>query len=543
MAKLEDLSDGLLLNILHRLPIESFYCLARTCRRFRCLSHDRTLSFQLQPLATPFEPEDCPGALILSPTLPGLCEAEVDLFHEPREYGPPWSDDLTGLDERLSWMQPNDLRNNIYTPDGDAMFDVAGLLLRDTLCSFCWGLRQTDKFRDQLQRLMRPVHCAGCQKLHTRIHFPELRQGGSSLSVSHRRDCIGRTARFRVCSHKRLAWDEYNEACCSPSSFDCDQCDTTFDASTKTIRTYVTLVRGGDSGSNFGSNGALASIRTRLEQASVEQQPCPHFGINDRVFVDYLFQTIRIKGLINVEQDGSGLVEKPLLDYGGEPWGCRICKASFHLRYQRSPSDATEPCTNLDLVIARSIIQINSPSDSRWLAQRENTGDYYTSAAHGITWCAKRTCGTSKRRRKEALIIRMLKAAIGKPEADADGDYFEQSAELLKLTFLWFWSAENRRVVRRSYRQGEFLACSGDGALLSRATLHGCAREHAGLLGEYPVKHNFNYESLEVMRRYRAYLRDARYRVGDLPSHAERQFPFDILRRGMEEKLGRPSRV
>lgn len=449
MASLIDLPGELLLGILHRVPIASFYCLTRTWRRLRSLSYDRALSFRFQPMPIPFQPADFPKALLSSPTLPGLCEVEVDLFRIPKEYGPPWNFDPTDVGEKLSWMHPNDLRNNIYTPYGDGMFDVAGHLLRDTLCSPCWRLRQTDEFRHQLQRLLRLVYCAYCQKFYPQIHFPRVPRG-SSRPGGRISEWIGRTARFRVCAHKRLAWDGYIEACCSPGAFECDECATAFDPSTGAIRTHVPFVQHSSDADYSSKDAVLFKVRAGLEQSSLKRA-FPHVGITDPVSMDYLSHTLRMNGIVDVGQYKWEPVEKPLLEYGGKPWGCRICKASFHVRYQRSRPGGTERATDLGLVIPRPIVHIRSPTDSHWLAQRAVTGDYRIPDAQGITWCADRTCGTSKGRRTEALLIRMLEAAIDMPRADHDY-YFIHNLKLRTLVFLWVWSASNRCIVRGNYR-------------------------------------------------------------------------------------------
>lgn len=47
------------------------------------------------------------------------------------------------------------------------------------------------------------------------------------------------------------------------------------------------------------------------------------------------------------------------------------------------------------------------------------------------------------------------------------------------------------------------------------------------------------------MERYKAYLMDAHYRISDVPPQAKRQYPFDVVRGKVEEKLGarpRPGR-
>lgn len=361
MTNLIGLPDKLLLAILQQVSIESFYCLARACHHLRRLSYDRSLSFRLQPLPAPFQPEDYPRGLLRSPTLPGLCEVELGLFRKPKAYGPPWNFDTADLVGNLSWMHPNDLRNDIYTPDGDAMFEVAKLLLRDTLCSSCWRLRQTPEFPHQLQRLMRPAHCAGCQKFHPRIYFRELPKGILHNTTS--RYCIGHTAHFRICAHKRLSWDEYIEACFSTDDFECDQCDTTLNAPTCAIRTHIPVMQPA-SDPNVDTKDAFSSIRTSLEQSGL-RQACPHVAMTDPTFLNLLLHTLRTNGPIELERCQSEPVEKPLLDYGGTPWGCRICKASFHVRYQRSRSGGIRGSTDIDLVIVRPIGSVTSPSDFR----------------------------------------------------------------------------------------------------------------------------------------------------------------------------------
>ncbi|KAK7928304.1 F-box domain- Skp2-like protein [Apiospora marii] len=530
MAKLMDLPDELLLDILQGLSIDSFYCLARTCRRFRRLSYDRTLtSFCLRPQKTPYRPLDYSGVPDTRPIAPGLCEVKVNLFSAPREYGPPWNFDPAALSGAPSWMPPHDLRHNIYTPAGDVMFEIAGLLLRDTLCSVCKRLRRIEPFRLQLQRAMRPVHCAGCQKFHARIHFPEMPTRGS-LQDEQRLICIGSTARFRVCAHKRFDFDEYTEACFSPGAFACGQCDTAFDPSIGRLRTYFPLAQQRESDPDFGSQEALLSIRRRLEQSGLGQA-CPHTGTTDPVFMGHLFHTIRRHRLMEVERCQAKSTYKRLLDYGGMPRGCRICKASFYLRYQRSRSDGTEPATDLGLVVSRPVAHIPSPSDSRWLAQRENTGDNRSADAQGLTWCTEPTCGTSKGRRKEALLLRMLEAAVVTPETTDDTYNIIRNAELLKSVFLWVWSIRNRHKARLRYKEGPWRP-EGPWTREDRwnhTALWRCAIGHAMVQGEDAMPAH-DAEKEKTHERYRAYLMNAHHRISDVPPDAKRQCPFAVYR-------------
>ncbi|KAK8079452.1 hypothetical protein PG997_007270 [Apiospora hydei] len=264
------------------------------------------------------------------------------------------------------------------------MFDVAGLLLQKTLWASCWRFRHTDKFRQQLQRLMRPVFCAGCERFHPRIHFSELREG--FLLHRHGITCIGRYAVYRVCAHKQLDFDEYVEAC-EKSGFRCDKCDATVNTTTRAVQTRLPLVQ------VRRDEAAMSSIRTRLEQSEL-RQACPHIRLPDPAFLEYLFRAIRTNGPTDVEQCQSEPVERPLLNHGGLPWGCRIY---------------------LDLIVSRPILSMRSPVDFNWLAHRDNTGDSHTADARGITWCPDPTCGTSKGRRKEALLFRLLEAALDAP--------------------------------------------------------------------------------------------------------------------------------
>ncbi|KAK8050907.1 hypothetical protein PG993_002292 [Apiospora rasikravindrae] len=212
-------------------------------------------------------------------------------------------------------------------------------------------------------------------------------------------DCIGRTAKFRVCAHRSLNWTECVRAC-KRGAFQCDQCDTAINRTTRAVQTRVHLVQGASESSLAGDEGA----------------PFPPYE----------------RALSNPSCD----------------------------RPRKSCPGETARFTDLDLVVLRPIVPTPAPWSSSWLEQRDNTGDSRISDARGITWCPDGACGTSQGRRKEALLFRMLDAAIKAPSFDklygGWGSEARAQCNLLRHFFLWFWSPYQRRVERvgRPRRRG-----------------------------------------------------------------------------------------
>lgn len=129
----------------------------------------------------------------------------------------------------------------------------------------------------------------------------------------------------------------------------------------------------------------------------------------------------------------------------------------------------------------------------------------------------------------------MLEGAIGTPRTD-DGYYLVHKLALLKLAFLWPWSARHRRTLRDTYRKRAYIPVGTTGKLLLWATLESCAHRHATLLGEDP--RFAGGQGPEIRRRCRAYIRGRQHRISDVPPREKRQYAFAATRRTMTKKLG-----
>ncbi|KAK8029226.1 hypothetical protein PG991_006282 [Apiospora marii] len=456
MASLQGLPDELLLEILQQLPIESFYCITKTCRVFRRLRHDNTLSeFHYDPARRPE-----PDAKCLSTASIDRYQFDMGIYEPPKEQVPAWrikrnqwvETDIYSsfrgfISDTVFWpiydwqqnaqMVPYDLRTEIHF-DKD-MYKTIHLLLRDTLCWPCYEFRFSPRFRENMQTLMSPVRCEGCGIYHPRIHF-----GGLDYldkSVRSQPTCVGRTRLFKVCEHVRLNWKEYQKASWS-GHFDCKACRTSFRSSSATVTTHIELLKRPHTAFVVDED-TIGLLRSHI--GNLKGDVCPHVALNGAEFVDYLLYNIRQCYARDGSWSYSNTTEMPLLDYGGKPWTCRLCRTVASISHTDSPIHGMEHTSQMDLVISRPVVQFSLPSDAAWLAQAERTKDSRPADAHRITWCEDSTCGSSKGGRKEALLIRMLEMAMRIPERHKIyGICPMERSQWLHRVFWWFWSAADR---------------------------------------------------------------------------------------------------
>ncbi|KAK7959041.1 uncharacterized protein PG986_003895 [Apiospora aurea] len=95
--------------------------------------------------------------------------------------------------------------------------------------------------------------------------------------------------------------------------------------------------------------------------------------------------------------------------------------------------------TRVSVEATQSIPPVDSPTDSRWLAQLQPDLVTRLPYARGILWCNNAGCGTSRGRRREALLARMLEHAfqgVAKPKFVGLMD----RSEWIRFVFWWFWT-------------------------------------------------------------------------------------------------------
>lgn len=448
MASLQHLPDELLLPILRELPIESFYCITKTCCVFRRLRHDAAFSeFHYDP-ATKSEPD--PN--YLGTALIDRYQFDMGIYEPPKEQIPAWrvkrnqevGTDTNSLSRDVFWpiyhwqkntqMAPYDLRTDIHYDR--RMYNTIQLLLRDTLCWPCYEFRFSIRFRENMQKLMRPVRCEDCGIYHPRVHFDGL--DFMDESVRSQPTCIGRTRLFKMCDHVRLNWEEYQKASWS-GRFDCKACRTSFRSSSATVRTQVELLKRPRAAFTMDDD-TVGLLRSHI--GNLRGDVCPHVALNGAEFVDYLLHNIRQCYARNGSWHCPNTTEKPLLDYGGKPWTCRLCRTVASICHTNSPKCGIKQMSQMDLVISRPVVQFRLPSEAAWLAQVERTNGSRPADAHRITWCEDSTCGSSKGGRKEALLLRMLEMAMRIPERHkVYGICPMERSQWLHRVFWWFWSA------------------------------------------------------------------------------------------------------
>lgn len=458
MVVLQTLPDEILLSILERLTLDAFYCLVRTCRTFMRLGHDgdcrRMFERDCQPVLY-FEDLEGHYRHYRAVHTPGVSISEhsqlsISPFQPPGEFLPPWGPrgQITGQYRDLRRltapmlathdMTPHRISYNIHGWANRHMAKIADLLLKDTLCAPCWDLRGTSTFHRRLQLLMRPLYCTGCQLYHARALFA---QSAVEDGNYRHRLCVGWTGRVRVCAHKDVTWREYAKATrAAPYKYKCKPCRTNFVAGT--ILTSIPLLY--PSQEQQGLDEQLALIGSVLEQS--KDMTCPHYPLDDPTIRTYLFHTIRqafpLSDAQTQTQDSP--VAKPLLDCWGKPWGCPICQSAFTLLFGRTPvekasSSGPKPC--LRLTVSRPLAKPDTakPCESRWLAQLEPSQDAPSDDARGVTWCDDAACGTSKRRRKEALLFWLLETGVRAPPRPALAPVSPAGREhWLWFAFWWF---------------------------------------------------------------------------------------------------------
>lgn len=248
-------------------------------------------------------------------------------FNPPDEFMPPWVPDglITGqfrdrqrripLTLATHDMMPHRTCYNIHNWENRHMTRIAGLLLKDTLCSTCWDFRSIPTFYRRLQVLMRPLYCTGCRRYHARALFSQAAVDNSNY---RHRLCIGWTGRVRICDHQAMTWQEYTQ---TPRKFDysCKPCKMYL--TSESVDTFITLLKAKYTRKHRGIEGQLTTIRKCLEKKS-EHMACPHYQLNDPTIRTYLFHTIRqVCPNLDARTQRTSVV-KPLLDCWGKPWGC-----------------------------------------------------------------------------------------------------------------------------------------------------------------------------------------------------------------------------
>ncbi|KAK7911805.1 hypothetical protein PG985_014286 [Apiospora marii] len=427
MGVLQTLPDEVLLHILAQLTLDAFYCLVRTCRTFMRLGHDgycrRMFERDCQPVLY-FEDLERHYRHYRDVYAPGVSIYEhhqfsTSPFKPPGEFIPPWSPQgqITGQyrdSERFTIpmlathdMTPHRISYNIHDYDNRHMAKIAALLLKDTLCSPCWEFRGKPAFHHRLQLLMRPLYCTGCQLYHARALFS---QSAVENGNYRHRLCIGWTGRVRICAHKDMTWREYTKDR-RLTPYRCKPCKTKF-----TTAVIVSTIHLLDlSREQQGLDEQLDLVRAVLERSG--DMTCPHYPLNDPTIRTYLLYTIRQVLPSNNGQTQSFPFAKPLLDCWGKPWGCPTCKSAFSLLIgltRAKDTSSSRTLLFLRLIVSRPLDQpnISKPCDSRWLTQLEPSEENRNDDAHGVTWCDDATCGTSKQRRKEALLFWLVETGI-----------------------------------------------------------------------------------------------------------------------------------
>ncbi|KAK7994019.1 hypothetical protein PG989_007400 [Apiospora arundinis] len=452
MVKILDLSDELLLTLIEWLPFESYFCLVRTCHTFRRISYDPACqrkfdssysptffsedhlyryTFLIERTEYPYEPNPTKDVT-----------THMDLFNPPTEYMPPWPP--TGIMRATwrphpNWLQGSDpveysmglhkLFWNIHTWENRHISNVAGLLLKDSLCTDCWTLRGTSTFGNRLKALLRPVYCSRCNIYHPRAMFPSLDEMQKDSGPA----CTGWTAQLQVCAHMSFQWKDYQHV---SGKYSCKECNTTLDATrqgSNSIRREIDLPLS-DIWFHKLEHSSLDGLRSSL--SSRQDGICPHLKINDPSLITYLLHALKHYYIMPN-------VEVPLVDFRGQRWGCPVCKASFSVLYSRSALSRLAFKSQMKLVTTRVINFPPCHTDSKWLAQLEPLAASRGSFNRGITWCDNASCGTSRGRRKEALLVRMLDRASISMRMEYGGLSLKVDpqgrADWLWYTLWWFW--------------------------------------------------------------------------------------------------------
>ncbi|KAK8059138.1 hypothetical protein PG996_009068 [Apiospora saccharicola] len=436
MASLQSLPDELLLEILALLPIDSSYCITKTCRVFRRLGYDWRFSDDCFYPSFPLKSSD---RWLFAGSI-ARYQVDMGMFNPPVEQFPPWRLDWKPEDnlpmyesEQNSHMIPYDLRNDTHQH-----FEIQryiGLLLKDTLCSPCYRFRHRMAFRQNMQSLMRPARCEGCEAYHPGIHFSDF------PSADHDRPsqltCIGRTRRFKMCAHIHLGWKEYQRASLSGKP-DCKTCGVRLCSKSSSFRASIEIWK--HPKKTFGMDEErLALLRPHL--TNLDGYVCPHVCLNRADFVDYVLHNIRRCCAEDGKWCATNAAEMPLLDHSGKAWACSVCQTVAFLRYRTRLAYSMKRISTLCLIVSRPVAKFDLPSDSAWLAQTEQPRERRHADAHRVTWCEDPSCGTSRGGRKEALLIRMLETGMRTPERHPlYGVCPLERSQWLNRVFWWFWS-------------------------------------------------------------------------------------------------------
>ncbi|KAK6819409.1 hypothetical protein PG987_015892 [Apiospora arundinis] len=466
MASLQYLPDELLLEILVQLPIESFYCITKTCRVFRRLRHDKSLDFSFHPVFPEHLLHHEARRLYFGSV--GHYQVDMSMFNPPNEQAPPWrAGRATSVlpmyqSGQNVAMMPYDVRNDIRT--NIEMDKTVELMLRDALCISCYEFRYSILFAQNLRHLMSPVRCKGCNVHHPRIHFSDS-SWRAKLLLSEP-VCIGRTGLFKMCAHVRLNWKEYQKASRS-GKIHCGICKALFCSRSASVRTQLEFLRCPRVAFRIG-NDTLKVLRDVMGKST--GYVCPHVDLSCAEFVDYVFHNMK------EYFDGDGkwcyldAKEMPLLDYAGNPWSCRICQAKAHIRHEQPPTGGLWLALQIDLVISRPVVQFDLPSDAVWLAQLEQKKSRRLAATHRITWCEDSNCATTRGGRKEALLIRMLEMAMVTPERNMIFRVCPlERSQWLNGVCAWFWSPDPR-VTDLSLSNLYYTSWSGQMATVCKVT-------------------------------------------------------------------------
>ncbi|KAK8045970.1 hypothetical protein PG996_014034 [Apiospora saccharicola] len=474
MGVLQNLPDEILLNIINRLTLDGFYCLARTCRTFKRLSYDDDCRRQLERDFRPvlfFEDLEAHYSHLRAVYTPGVSRFEdvqvsAGPFNPPDEFMPPWnpSGPIAGQfrnRQRLvpptpatHDMTPHRTCYNIHDWENRPVAKIAGMLLKDSLCSVCWDFRHTPAFHRRLQTLMRPLYCTGCQRYHARALFSQA--AVDSGNYRHRL-CLGWTSRVRICDHKNTSWQEHTQAT-RRDGCHCKPCKTSL--SSDGISTIITLYEAKYTRKQRGIDGQSTKVRKKLEM-SEHILVCPHYRLNDATVQTYLLHTIRQAYPDLDARTQASPVVKPLLDCWGKAWGCPICKTTVSLMYGFTPPSGGSPSRKrkapcLRLMISRPLphAQMAIPCDPRWLAQLEPSKEPRLNDARGVCWCEDESCGTSKRRRKEALLFWLLQTGVQAPAQSPPSSVAPPAGResWLWFAFWWFWRGEEECIPVNGYK-------------------------------------------------------------------------------------------
>lgn len=444
MAELLQLSDDLLLTILEWLPLESYFCLVRTCHALRRLSYDPSLRRRFDPACNPVffnKDEDIIQIHAANPQssrrpLKDFLGTLIDLFNPPMEYMPPWPragrmKTIYGPGDTFAShrMTLHNICWNINTWENRHISNIAGLLLKDSLCSSCWNLRGTLLFTDRLRFLMLPLFCGRCQLFHARVFFPNMAQKG----FDYDRACTGLSGHLRICDHNIFQWDSWQRRSPAGKHY-CKPCKTTFEVSSGFgyIRREVQLPKEVCQ-SYFVEKNSLDVLRSCLNRCRGDT--CPHINMNDPSLINYLLHTLQYYNIV-------ANVEVSLTDFWGKHWVCPVCKASFSVLHSRTRVWGWKTKSQLTLVVLRTIPKVNLPTDCRWLAQLQPpTPLTRLPQARGILWCSDPGCGTSRGHRKEALLVHMLEYAFtaARPTETA-ALYPNERVRRLRFANRWFWN-------------------------------------------------------------------------------------------------------